>query len=404
MGQDFLNSIALEDVSFVTQVVKKSLPGDNFYKLAVYIEGLPTADKAGIQSGRFIADPSGFAPLTPGEEQVYAAEVTKDTYSSVTTGLLKSWLGDFFASGTIYSAYLIVYASNLVDDPQPEDISAAIVALESAYNKTVALAYHKTVCAGAATTLLPDLAVALANLCAADRNLLSAAPYLPLSIQDASQYATDPIFSALAADDPTFKNSDAFMTAYADVSHNGSLFSLGLALSLVNATGTPVGNNIDFWATSLMAPSGPDGTSLSRSVRDVLKAKNIAFFKYVGDGTDDVAAVGVKTLGGIYMQAYWVVNYINYMCKTQVATYITQPNMVRSSSSYSGIINIMRSQINRFGPDGSGRLQRIVITAPPFASLPPAQGDEIIVPQAWSAEYTDQVHSVKVFGNLIISA
>ena len=38
-----------------------------------------------------------------------------------------------------------------------------------------------------------------------------------------------------------------------------------------------------------------------------------------------------------------------------------------------------------------------------FLSLPPAAGDEIIIPKAWSAEYTDQVHTVQVYGNLIIS-
>ena len=399
---DFLGSIAQEDVSFITQITKAVVRGDNYYKLMIFIEGLENVEGDGIASGRFILEPDIFQPIFTGSH-IYIASVNKDDYAEYVEGLLKSWLDDYFASNHTQVAYLVVYGEEVDSGATAPEIAAAVAALEAAYNELKPIAYHKTVCAGGDTAILPQLAVKLAQLCSADHDLLSAAPYYPMTAADAASFATDPIYLALKTADPTFKTADAFMTAYNGISRNGSLYSLGLSLSMVNSTGTPVGNNIDYWATDGIGASGPDGRNLSKVVRNALKAANIAFFKPVGDGTGQNAAVGVKTLAGRYIQAMWIVNYIDFMCKVLVAAFITKPNTLRDASSYAGIINIMTAQINRFGNDGSGRLRNIVISAPSYLSLPPAAGDEIIIPKAWSAEYTDQVHTVQVYGNLIIS-
>ena len=400
MSQDFLGSVAQEDVSFITQITRTSRPGDNFHKLLVFIEG--TVTLGAISVGRFIQLPSAFVPLRVGSN-IFVAEVNKDDYADVTKGLLKSWLADFFYSQHAHSAYLVVYGEALGDTPLPADVTAAEEDLEAAYEEVKGFAYHKTVCAGAASAVLPDLAVKLAQLCVQDKDLLSGAPYYPMAADDASLFAADPIYAALKAASADFSTADAFMSAYHDGTRNGALFSLGLAFSQINSTGTPIGNNIDFWATDGIASSGPDGSNLSKDTRILLKTANIAFFKPVGDGTDQVVSIGVKTLAGRVMQAHWIVNYINYMCKVLTAAYITKPNMMRDASTYAGIINIMTSQINKFGTDGSNRLRNIVISAPSFINLPPADNDEIIIPKAWSAEYNDQVHKVQVYGNLIIS-
>lgn len=399
MSDDFLGSVAQEDVSFITQITRLSNPGDNFYKLMVFIEA--TIDVGGLvlASGRFIEDVTAFTILKTGST-IFMARVTVDTYAAVTKGLLKTWLADFFASGHAQEAYLVTYGEQLSASPLAADITAAEDDLAAAYAEVKAYAYHKTICAGAAAEVLPDLAVKLAELCNDDKNLLSAAPYFPCLN---SSFASDEIYAALAAASPDFSTADAFMVMHTDATRNGALLTLGLAFSLLNFTGTPVGNSMDFWATSLIGSSGVDATNLSKAIRDVLKEANIGFFKPVGDGTGQVVAVGTKTLNGKLMQAYWIVNYINYMCKVLVASYITKPNMMRNATTYAGIINIMRGQLSRFGKEGSGRLANVAITAPSFLSLPPASGDEIIVPQAWSAQYTDQVHKVQVYGNLIIS-
>ena len=57
-----------------------------------------------------------------------------------------------------------------------------------------------------------------------------------------------------------------------------------------------------------------------------------------------------------------------------------------------------------FGVDGSGRLSGINISAPAFANLPSADKDEIIIPNAWSATYTDHVRKVQITGSLYIGA
>lgn len=407
MSDDFLGSIAQEDVNFVTEITKVVTPGDNFFKLAVFIEGEEgvAPDDGKIVSGRFIEDPSIFIPLVEGSPY-FVGVVNKDTYSAATSGLLKSWLQDYFLNGNVYDVMLIVFSIDLVESTDPtyaDALAAAILALEGAYAETKAYAYFKTVCAGTDTALTPDLAVALAELCAGDSGLLSGPPLYPYTTETPGSLSSDPIYDALETADPSFATTNAFMTAYADPTRNGSLFSVGLMLSLLNSSGTPVGNSLDYWATANILASGPEGSNLNLSIRNVLSDANIAFFKPVGNGSD-YAAIGVQALNGDYVQADWIVNYINLMCKIITAQYITRPNMLRNAQTYGGIINIMISQLYRFGPSGTGRLENLVISAPAYSKLPAAKGDEIIVPNAWSADYVDQVHKVHVQGSLIISA
>jgi hypothetical protein len=92
------------------------------------------------------------------------------------------------------------------------------------------------------------------------------------------------------------------------------------------------------------------------------------------------------------------------MSKVYVARYITQPNRLRNANTYSDILDILTGQLHRFDSQGSGRLANVVVNAPSFDALPPSKGDEIIVPNAWSGFYTDQVHTVRVSGNLTIAS
>lgn len=385
MAQDFLGSIAQEDVQFLTQIFRTATPGDNYWKLMVFIE-----------ESRFVEDPDAFVTI-PGTT-LKVATVTGDNYSSVVKGLLKSWLFDFYASGAPSECYLVIAGADIVGGINTDFVTG----MSDAYNKLKAYAYWKTVCAGGDDEIDPALAVAIAGKCAEDKALLSGAPLFPYTTATPEDPSTDPIYAALSANGIT-SATDAILTCYADPYRNGSLFRLGQALAFFNNSGTPVGNNFDFIATSSIASSGPVGSTLSYSIRTLLKGLFISYFKPVGDGTGNNAAVGVRTLAGEFIQANWIVAYINFMSKTSVANYITRPNTLRNAATYAQILRLMSRQIGRFGDMGSGRLVGITITAPAFSNLPPAAGDEIIVPNAWAATYTDQVHKVQVFGQLTIA-
>lgn len=431
---DFLGSVAQEDVAFTTRVVRTAQVGDNFWKGMIFVE-----------SDRFVDASEVGWTLVPGSSTIKALSVTADDFAEHTTGVLRSWLYDLFCNGFTGDCILvacaphdpgetvIVYSANGTDfysdsemtqpveipmgktpiatgvenqysyvaDPTPD---AFIAAQEEAYNIMKAYAYHKTVCA--APTLPTDsapfavdttVAVAFAKLCANDKGLLSSAPYFPFTTTTPETPESDVLYSAI-------KNAgtDAFFSAHQDATRNAALYSLGLALSTLNGSGTSVGNSMDMIKSSLITPSGPEGINLPKAVRDALYVLNIQTFKPIGNNTGDVAAKGAKTLLGDVVQATWIIAYITYMTKVSIAELITVPNFLKNAANYSRILNVLGNWLGKFGEAGSGRLRDMNITAPSFGSLPAAKGDEIIIPDAWSATYVDQVRKVQITGTLYI--
>lgn len=431
---DFLGSVAQEDVSFTTRVVRTAQVGDNFWKAMVFIE-----------SDRFV-DASGAGwTLVPGSDTIKALTVTANDFADHTTGVLRSWLYDLFCNGFTGDCILvacaphsegdtvIVYSANGTDFftdsemTQPAVIPAGktpiatgetnqysyqtdpssdafIAAQEEAYRLLKAYAYHKTVCAAptlpldsAAFAVDTSVAVALAELCAIDKGLLSSAPYFPFTTPTPETPESDSLYQALKT-----AGKDAFMSAHQDTTRNAALYSLGLAMSTLNGSGTCIGNSMDMTKSSMITSSGREGSNLDKTIRDALFAINIQTFKPVGDNTGNVAAKGAKTLNGDVVQATWIVAYITYMVKVAIAQMMTVPNFLRNASNYSAMIGVMIAYIQKFGDNGSGRLQNIQSTAPSFGSLPSSKGDEIIIPDAWSATYVDQVRKVQITGTLYI--
>lgn len=431
---DFLGSVAQEDVAFTTRVVRTAQVGDNFWKGMIFVE-----------SDRFVDASEVGWTLVPGSSTIKALSVTADDFAEHTTGVLRSWLYDLFCNGFTGDCILvacaphdpgetvIVYSANGTDfysdsemtqpveipadktpiatgvenqysyvaDPTPD---AFIAAQEEAYNIMKAYAYHKTVCA--APTLPTDsasfavdttVAVAFAKLCANDKGLLSSAPYFPFTTTTPETPENDALYSAIKN-----ASTDAFFSAHQDATRNAALYSLGLALSTLNGSGTSVGNSMDMIKSSLITPSGPEGINLPKAVRDALYVLNIQTFKPIGNNTGDVAAKGAKTLLGDVVQATWIIAYITYMTKVSVAELITVPNFLKNAANYSRILNVLGNWLGKFGEAGSGRLRDMNITAPSFGSLPAAKGDEIIIPDAWSATYVDQVRKVQITGTLYI--
>ena len=413
---DFIGSFAQENVSFTTQLVKTSVFGDNFWKVMVFTDNARFLEPGGvwtdIPGSSFEVTP--MVPGNPGDDGVPGTSdnnetadtpavmsglsqfisVTADDYGARTKGLLNSWMYDLFCNG-FTGEYIIVPLP-----AQAKDKDKTIKAMESAYHVMKPYAYHKTVCAGADTITqdFADICNALAGLCKEDKMLLSAAPYFPYSTATPSVPESDLIYKTCFE-----AGNDAFMACYADATRNAALYSLGLVLSVQdNGSGTCVGSSIDMTKSSLIQSSGPGGTQLDKDTRDILEVKHVQTFKPVGDNSGNVAAIGTKTILGDTMQATWIVAYITYMTKVGIAKLITTVDYIKNASNYTTLVGVMVNNLNKFGPAGSGRLSDLSITAPAFENLPAASGNEIVIPNAWSATYTDHVRSVKITGSLTI--
>lgn len=428
-NNDFLGSYAQENVAFTTRVIRTAKVGDNFYKVMMFVE-----------SSRFVEASSSDWIQVPGSSTLKALTVTASDYAEYTTGLLRSWLYDLFCSGFSGDCILIACGDVTSNDsyspvsdpsgnPQAQgwyvsdggsgytpatdvsvqgsttyyiksttyDTEAFVKGMTDAYNLLKAHAYHKTVCAGSDEEVNPTVAVELAKLCAGDKGLLSSAPLFPFTTATPEVPTSDKLYNALKE-----ANADAFMSAHQDTTRNAALVSLGIALATYNGSGTPVGNNMEMTATSMLTSSGPAGLQLSRSTRDMLASLNIQTWKPVGDNTGNVAAYGASTLLGDTYGATWIVAYITYMIKVRVAQMLTEGNFLKNAANYGRIIGVMNGILSLFAD--SGRLENIITTAPAFEELPESSGDEIVVPDAWEATYISNVRKVTITGTLYIGA
>ena len=379
---DFLGSFAQENVAFTTRIIRPVSVGDNYWKVMVFVE-----------NDRFVDSSTDAWVSVPGSSTLKALTVNAGDYASSTSGLLRSWLYDLFANGFTGDCILVACANKPGEEGTNE---AFIAAMDNAYELLKAYAYHKTVCAGGDDAIASDIAVELAKLCSADKGLLSSAPYYPYSTPTPSQPDSDTIYSAVKA-----SGFDAFFAAHQDKTRNAALYSLGLAMATVNGSGTCVGNSFDMIKSANITSSGPDGTNLPKTARDSLKRINIQFFKPVGDNTGNVAATGAQTINGDVIQATWILAYVTYMTKVKVAQLLTTPNFLKNSTNYTRILNLMSEQLTKFGSSGSGRLKNLQITAPAFGTVA-SKADVIIIPEAWSASYVDQVREVQITGTLYI--
>lgn len=382
---DFLGSFAQENVAFTTRIVKTASVGDNFWKVMIFVE-----------NDRFVDAKDTSWIAVPGSSTIKALTVTADNYAEYTSGLLRSWLYDLFCNGFTGDCILVACA-----DKVDEDHAGFISAMETAYGLMKAYAYHKTccVCKGASpdvSAIIPEVAASLASLCAEDKGLLSSAPYFPYSTSTPEQPDTDTLYTAI-------KNSgkDAFFSAHQDATRNAALYSLGLAMSTLNGSGTCIGNSFDMVKSSYITCSGPGGTNLSQGTRKLLESLNIQTFKPIGDNSGSVASIGASTINGDVVQATWILSYVTYMTKVAVAQLITSNNFLKNANSYSRILSVMSSYLTKFGASGSGRLENMQITAPAFGSID-SKADQIIIPDAWSATYVDQVREVQITGTLYI--
>lgn len=389
MADDFLGSVAQEDVQFITEIVKTVNPGDNYKHLVVY------TDDSQIATGAELAAVKNLE----GAKVADMAEVTSSNLSSIVKGELLVWLTDYFSAGGAESVYVV--------NVQNGEEAYTKALLKAAFDVTHQIGWFKSICIpDAAVTemfhLDPDAAKDLAEFCSTDELLSSAPLYLESMARDAGA-VTDT--ARLAVDAAGF---DAFWVYYLPalqtdgsyVVHNGAMVALGLALTVVNGSGVYAGNSFDMVATAVLNASGVNGGPLSPTVQSALKQDNTNYFKYVGDSSGEVDLRGGKTAKGKLMSAKWIEQYCNYYNKVRTARYLSQRNVYRSATSYDNILAMTTTTVSRFGSNGSKRLTAFALTAPAYADLPASANDEIIVPNAWEATYQDDLRTVKVYGTL----
>ena len=376
---DYIGSFAQENVAFTTKVIKSVSVGDNYKKVMIFVE-----------NSRFVDSTTSEWTLVPNSTTIKALTVTADDYATYTRDFLQSWLYDLFANGFSGDCILVACTEDVESDP-----TAFNTAMETAYESLKAYAYHKTVCAGGATSVLPEIALKLATLCKADKGLLSSAPYFPGTN---TVPADDPIYSAILADSA----ADAFISYHSDVTRNAALYALGIALAENNNSGSPVGNQLDMVATSNITASGASGTNLSTAIKTALSNSHIQYYKTVGDNSSAAAGVGAETIKGDVVAATWLVAYITYMSKVEIAKLMTTKGFYKNSASYTQIVNALTNRLSNALL--SGRLTDVHVTCPSFEELPEAAADEIVINNAWDATYVDVIRKVSITGSLYIGA
>ena len=369
---DFKNSIAQTNVQFPIETVIEPIAGENYSRALIYC---PVSEAA---------------TFLPGVEDASAGNMVvlnSSNYGTVAGGLLLTWLVPFFKKAISAEVAIALYDDS--EEPAEGAKTLAVV-----YEATKYYAYFKFGISGSA---YEDLQASLASLCLPD-SLYSA---LWVGTSDSSVKTKQ---STLIA---TLKglNSNARVVYNPDSTINPALAQLGVSLSSVNATGTPVGNSVDMVAFNTIKASGStdsDGNVLNLTPTEklALDEQKIAYQTYIGDGTENVVTEGSYTLNGDVVGAEWVKNYITYLCKIKTANYITRMNKFRNNATYQGIILILSEIVSGFVE--MGRLAEFTISAPAFSQLPKS-GDSITVPNAWSAQYIDNVRSVLIYGTLYIT-
>lgn len=406
MSNDYRNSTAQLAVDFLTEIQVSTNPGDNYMRTALFIDR--NADYVTTDGE------SAFIPITKNAEGATIndlAVVTKNNYTEIASGRLLTWLTDLFCNGQPFELLLLRFGpegglgTDLAFDDSVRD------ELRDLVNKIKAAAYHKTILCqdNTGSGLLTGVTVFFASLLKTDY-LLNSKPYVPHIPEIVGEASTDPLWNAAKSEGVALQ-----MCYHSDHERNGALFQLGIALNGLNGSGTPVGDSFDYVMTNLITPSGQppadpgfeysdwEDYNLSSTIQSAFDAAHISFFRTIGNGTGYVEAVGdVDTQNGV-MQADWIVNFCNFVNKVKVAERISRKNTLKNSRTYTDIMNLVMATVRRFGDFGSGKLKEIVRTAPAFEKLPVSGGREIIIPNAWQADYVFGVHKVRVYGVLTIS-
>lgn len=369
----FDGSIAQVNVQFPIETVIEPVSGENYTKALIFIP-LGKAEE--------------YLPTTESPAAGQKIELDSSNYGKLTGGLLKTWLVPFFTSAQAAKIAVAIY------DVDAEEVTAK-APLNKVYEAYKYYAYFKF--GLAPSNDYNALQTQLAQLCKADPlySQLWVGTSDPQVLTKESSLVS--ALKGVAADARVVYNPDGTI--------NAALAQLGATLAQSNATGTPVGNDIDMLAFNTIGASGADDadgnpTNLDATQKATLDEQKIGYNTYVGDGTENVVTEGSQTLQGNVVGAQWVKSYIEYMCKIRTANLITKRNKFRNNDQYQAILLILSDVVKDFL--NFGRLADFNITAPVFSDLAKS-ADAIVVPNAWEATYIDKLRSVTVYGTLYVT-
>lgn len=378
---EFRGSIAQVNVQFPIETVIEPVAGENYTRAIIYMHvNLATANLPGI--------------TTPAAGM--KIELDSSSYGTVTGDALKKWLVPFFTSAQAAKLAVVLYDTETTDTSGGEPVTVPATApIGDVYEATKYWAYFKFGFASAGD--YNALQVSLATLCLADP--LYSQLWVGTSDSDVLT-KTSALITALNG-----ASADARVIYNPDSNINPALAQLGDSLATANATGTPVGNDIDMHAFNTIKASGATDSddnvgNLTALQKAALDDQKIGYNSWVGDGTENVVTEGSMTLKGNIVGAQWVKCYIEYMCKVRTANYITRRNKFRNNAEYQATIAILSDVVKGFLD--FGRLDGFKITAPIFADLPKS-ADALTVPNAWEATYIDKIRSVTVYGTLYVT-
>lgn len=365
-NNDYIGSLAQQYINFSINTTINTALGTNFQTPIV-----------------FIADDDAVANIVapvPGISE--SLIVNFSNYTTLTQGTLLAKLAEFFAVNTISEVYIIVFDHATGGN----DFSG----LTTAFQAWKAYGYFKTL-----FETTPSGLVTLASLCDNDPVLSQCW----IGTDDADCLDAGSVTS-IAYDLNTANvapHLEYHATAYAP-----ELAQLGLSLAVLNQTGYAVGNSLDYKATSDIDSSGTAGANLSAAYVNALKAQFIGYWATIGNNSGQVAQYGGKLLDGNLAGAGWVTSFVEYMSSALGAQYLTDPaqNHYRNNDTYQALLTILRSVVVPL--ENIGKISNFKITAPAFSSLP-VTGDSIIVPNAWTAVYNDNVRSTTIQGNLVVT-
>lgn len=383
---NFDGSIAQVNVQFPIETVIEPVSGENYTKALIFIP-LGKAEE--------------YLPTTESPAAGQKIELDSSNYGKLTGGLLKTWLVPFFTSAQAAKIAVAIYDVDTIKEVPDGDSGGtkqetvpATAPIEKVYEAYKYYAYFKF-------GLAPSddynaLQTQLAQLCKADPlySQLWVGTSDPQVLTKGSSLVS--ALKGVAADARIVYNPDGTI--------NAALAQLGATLAQSNATGTPVGNDIDMLAFNTIGASGADDadgnpTNLDATQKATLDEQKIGYNTYVGDSTENMVTEGSQTLQGNVVGAQWVKSYIEYMCKIRTANLITKRNKFRNNDQYQAILLILSDIVKDFL--SFGRLADFKITAPVFSALPKS-ADTIVVPNSWKATYIDKTRIVTVYGSLYI--
>lgn len=403
---DFKNSVAHLDVDVSVAVSVSAVVGDNFYKF-LYISN---EDVEGLR-------PEKGPILITADTYVDIIDdlVGDDGISAAKAKLMKANIGAFFAYGSSRQGYLISYRdytkykyygyigyveseySYTPADPDDDDSEASL----APDTKTLAsLSYLNDNLDTAFTQLFIDVPV---DASTASANAVPATVVSNL-LADINALNVDfGVFARGANTDYTWDDDDAVSVGYSP-----AMYQLGRTMSVLNNSGTPIGNSMDTVSCSFqdVLPTRDTSTDVLVNASAMwinwAQTNNVQYFKSIGNGTASIANYGGWTLKHNAEAASWIVAYVNFITKVDVAQIITGMNVYKSPQTYNKCLSAMNDNIAPF--IDMGRVVGYQVTAPAFAELPETDGHTITIPNAWTGTYVDNVRKVNIQGAITVNA